>query len=514
MPRKPKSVAEPIYNVDKTAFLQKYMEIRFIAFNEFIKEFQNAPLVRFYYYDNNHHVHSVIICFMKHFAFNIYQYENVTAYDISLPIRPLYAKLNAGDSTKFSFWGKLTPAVIPPRSFEPQDFLNEIFDENQGASLDSMENYINSVYYKRNTNKWIGLSAISTGWGFSPENPVGNWANEYIGYDELCGNPDESQIGATLYNRTPEDLYKFWLKIKEQFEGFNMFGELEQLIMPVMENTSPIGMSALHEFQLIDKRDQRFLEYDVEGQIIGYKKLLPLAGSKSSPTFNFSWGSGMQDIDPKNIVSHEVTSWEMAPDYRIYMYYDISLVNINKITYVVSVDPTFIGNVLQGSQVTIMSTFENWIKFKKLLPIGVKGSPEWFPGNFPKTEYCHMAFYGGHSFYVPDGYTINPNMTRLTKAAGYLSVYFVGDLLATTLYHIPMRNTVAYGKWPEYPLPNTDTLKKILQDQWWNIFSKYEDIREITSKEALVQMGKSGTMMAGIIPGMNSLLPILGGAVK
>lgn len=499
MPRKPKNLPEPLYKINRIEFLDKFLGVQFTAFNRFIAEFQNAPLVRFYYLDGGSHVNNYIICFMKHFAFTIYIYkhENLTN-DYRLPSRPLYTKFHVDDIEFFTFWRYESPAAIPPRSFESKDFSNEIFDENAGASFARMAEYINSVYLNRKTEKWMGLSAISATWGFTPECKVDTEVRSYITYNDLIVGPDSDTLGGGNTHNV-HDLFHFWILMNQRFEGVNIFEEVQNLILPMQENIQPnLGINEIEVdpgqifdpettiFQINDRRSERWLLYDDMGNIIGNKDFAQLPISVTS-----------------------------SDKIQLYMFYDVSFCRIKGILYVVSVDLKFTGTEISGKLVTLQMTFENWIKYKQYIPIENVATPEWFPGQFPKTEFCHMVFYGGHSFYVSDGYVIEANITRLTKEAGYLTIKFITDTFGAWLRFVPMQYVVAYGKWNEYMTPDPILLAEILKKQNWSIWVHTKGITIIDNKQALIELGRRGTKYAASIPGLTSLTSLIttGGSI-
>lgn len=481
MPRKPKTI-EPIVNVNKFEFLTKYMQVRMSAFNEFIREFQNAPLVRFHYNAADHTVVNYIVCFMQHFPFTIYRYYNTAGVgtgveDYSLPVRPLYAKLNVNDFRAFTFWQNSGGSGIPPRNFEPIDFQADIFDD-VGSPYVKCFDYCQSVYLDRKQNKWKGLDAICI-YNTIEEN-IGPEMADFVHIHDLIVDPDDP-------THDVQDLFQFWIKMKERYEGYNMFGPVEQLLLPdVVSGPSPeeptFIIDPAQEFEIIDNRSERWLEYDVEGHIIGFKDFKSLELTES----------------------------------QIWLYYDITFIQVKGILYIASIPQTFTGVKILGDQIQLLATFENWIKYKMYIPIPDIDSPEWFKGNFPKTEYCHMAFYGGHSFYIPDGYTIDANITRLTKSAGYISVKFVTDVFNIKLFHIPMRFIVAYGKWMEYPEPAKQSLINAMRDQWYSLSSKWGSIHIVETKEALIALGKSGTIYSSFVPGITNITSMVatGGSMR
>lgn len=513
MPKKSQKIKEPIIKVDKAQFVNTYLTEKFSMSKEFMDEFANAMMVHFVYPEvgPNLVVHWIVL-FMKHFAFCIYHYTNLqNNTDFSLPSRPNYTPINVGDTQEFFFWRNEVPAKIPPRCFEAKD-MNYTVRAEILQVWDQMEQYITATYLDRKTNKWRGLSGICVSeWGVT-ESPclLEDW--NHVNAENLITAPDTNTLGTSV--RNVQDLFHFWIHQKIRFEGFAPFIQTSALILPTIPEELPppaevmYGNHKIEYFTIVDYREYRFLTYDVEGRIIGHGPM----GTQTPETGFYPWVI-IGDKDPQN-----------KGQTFLYIFYDITLTKIEGVFYVAQINPMVdlnvnsaipMGDKIHGTNVTLMARFDNWIKYKTYLPIAIQNSPEWFPGAFPKTEYCHMSFYGGHSFYIPDGYMIEANLTRLTKEAGYLSIHFVTDAMDLKIYFEPMINTVAYGKWTEYSEPNLIQLSAIIRDQWWALSAKFSDAIVITSKDALIAMGKRGTQLSALVPGMSSLQAIIttGGSI-
>lgn len=501
MPR-PKKSDQPIYNVDKMKFLESYRKIQYDLNSEFILEFQNAPLVRFAYELGGARI-SYVMAFMNHFAFCIMSYVSDDAVT-DWPTRPLYAPIGANADRKFYFWrwaqnktGSDNENIIPPRSFEAVDLTYDVFDENAGVTMNLLKDYINQTYYRRNEDRWTGVPAISATYSWSVEQPLDPSMIMYLNYTDLVNLPDHDSKNL---KHDVQDLFQFWVIQKARFERFDIFGQIEQLLLPeympekdeAPQKIESISNHNLEEFMVIDNRSKRYLNYDVEGNIIG---------SSLPETKNGLFAA-------------------FKPRF-LYMYYDISLTRIGIDIFVCQVNLlTKIENMtrIPGTEVTLVMMFDNWMAIKKRLPFGsgtdtsvtpVAKTPEWFPGNFPKTQYNHMAFYGGHSFYIPDGNTIDSNMTRITAEAGYISIKFVTDALNTDIRLLPMRNTVAYGRWVEYKEPDREKVIKILKKQWWSLFSKWGKTYIVETREAAIELGKKGTIGQALIPGLTAITGLI-----
>lgn len=464
MPRKAK--ADIIkYVADPVALVNNAINRRHQVQTEFMNDLRNAPLLRLKYPDGGHY-YNYVFAMTKHFPVCLMYFYDDNAND-AWPSRFLYGAPEANDIVHVSFCRFCNMVSI--REMELIDISFTIIASGPADTIpffDSVENF----YYDRKNR-------IFTGFNFST-----NLIPQELALTDIYQYVYEFDDN---YSSTLGNLFNFWYRVKIYFEGNQEYiDSMNQLIVPEssvsMIDPAPIQISNhnIAEFTVYDKRDERFLKYDVNGNIIGTDK-------------SESW----------------------LKQAEIALYYDISLTNLNDIIYVVQVDQLaiFTQGKIAGNLVKLMSTLENWLKYKKVLPVGGynQGTPEWFPGNFPKTEFNHMVFYGGHSFYIPDSYVIDANLTRLTKDAGYLTTKFITDVFNVNLLFIPMRNTVSYGKWTEYMEPNQSQLVQILRTQWWSLSSKWGDARVATSKEGVIEVGRKGTKIAGVIPGLNSILSLI-----
>lgn len=482
MPRKKNEIKKLIFN--KFEFIEQYLAVEANLRNEFMREYQNSPLVRFWYVKNATANYNYVIMLMKHFAFLAYRFLDETQVG-GLPTRPAYAKFDPTDTQGWPFWYGIQVSgiqSIPPRSWEESDMDYNIFCESEAECYSQIEKYINAYYFHRKTNKWLGLSAISAVMGFTPEEKTTeSECADNIRYDDFIINVGLSPIGTGYY--TPENLFKFWVTMKKRYENVKVLPVLQEYIQPEYQTEEIVQISNHNvvEFEIIDKRSERILSYDVEGGITG------------SLVDSIIWDENKK---------------------QIYVFYDITITKLNEILYIVQLNLLVpLTNPFKGENATLIMTFENWLKTKVKLAIEqnypVTGNPEWFSGNFPKTDFNHMVFYGGHSFYIPDSYVIDQNLTRLTKEAGYLTIKFVTDVFNTTIFLVPMRNTVSYGKWKVYAEPNKALAEQILKKQWWSIAAKIEKVRIVETKEAAVEMGRRGTQIAGIIPGLTALVGLV-----
>lgn len=515
MPRKKLEIQNYVF--DKMGFLKDYLQKQAEIRKEFIQEFQEAQMVRFYYTNVDTSVSSYVIIFMKNFAFCIMAYyADANPNPNAWPLRPKYEKVGLMDTRTFHFWrfekGASDDTIVPPRSFEKIDFAYEIYDENQGASFARIEEYINKVYYVRNKGKWAGLSAICSTFSFTPEEKLSVNENHLINWQDLIISPDNA--GGIIHN--VNHLIQFWLFMKVRFEQVQIMPMIEEYVAPIyvepeIEQIKTISNHNVEAFEIYDFRDRRILDYDVEGHIIGFQKVNDLYYYKTSTVYATDT-SGNKRVVKASSQRKVVEIPQQYTEKQILMFYDISICMLEGIIYIVQLNLLQqITNPFPGQYVTLMMTFENWIKSKMYIEIEQQNSPEWFSGNFPITEFAHMTFYGGHSFYIPDGYTIDANLTRLVKEAGYLAIKFVTDVFNVKVMYIPMRNIVAYGKWPEYPEPNQQKLIEIVKEQWYSLDSKWRKEQYIiNSKEQLIAVGESGTKSAALIPGLTTMTSLLG----
>lgn len=223
MPRK-KQLFEYSQNVGEN--LLDAIKERFDLKDEFLEEFQNAPMLRFYYKQDAVKVRTYVIMFMKHFAFSILRYISDLG-SLELPVRPLYTKLDPNDDQIWYFYRY--DNQLPPRVIERIDCQYEIYAENDvQAIIDTLEPYINKVYLNRNKNEWMGLSAISNQFGFTPEENLKSEKGNHISYLDLIDGPDAQQFNSS-------DLFQFWFQMKVRFERWESEAWQVQLFEPYVK---------------------------------------------------------------------------------------------------------------------------------------------------------------------------------------------------------------------------------------------------------------------------------------
>lgn len=430
-------------------------------YSQFIEDIQGSKMV-LERVTSGGKLYNYAVVLTKHFPLQIWFYIDNDAGN-EWPSKPAYANPEAGDTVVFNFTRYTAGAGIF-REVELKDF-DYVINDTDAVNFPNFISYIELVYYDPKKRQYSG---------FTPAFQPIPWL-----HPTKCGF---SAIAITDGGTSSVyDLFQIWYQIKLRFEG-NVMEQKEIDALFVPEYIAPEGPALINNhniqtFQVVDRRNERLLTYSNLGAITGV------------------------DASKRIIVG--------TPPL-IHMFYDVTVVNIDQIEYVAEVSlmaPILAKNTtVEGKFVNLMGTFANWLAYKVQLDIPLAETQEWWSGQFPKTPYNHMVFYGGHSFYIPDGFTVEANLTRLTKGAGYLTIKFIADIILASPVAIPMRYTVAYGKWSEYDPPNKDALIDILKRQWWSIwhlFSKNYQWVVIETKDAAIEMGKNGTIGVAAIPGLS-----------